>query len=81
MHAVAPDLPLVAQPNAGQPHLVGLDVRYDVSAAELATLAPAFAAIGVRLLGSCCGSTPDYTRSLAWALGSGLPSARLRDFA
>ncbi|HET7771173.1 MAG TPA: homocysteine S-methyltransferase family protein, partial [Chloroflexota bacterium] len=68
MHAAAPGMPLAAQPNAGQPHLVGVDVRYDVSAAELASLAQAFVAAGVRLLGSCCGSTPEYTRALAGSL-------------
>ena len=68
MHAVASGLPLVAQPNAGQPRLVGTDVEYDVSAAELQSFVPAFVAAGVRLLGSCCGSTPSYTRALAGAL-------------
>ena len=68
MHAAAPGLPLVAQPNAGQPRLVGTDVEYDVSAAELQSFVPAFVTAGVRLLGSCCGSTPSYTRALAGAL-------------
>ncbi len=69
MHAALPGLPLVAQPNAGQPQLVDGDVRYDVGEAEFASLVPAFVAAGVNLLGSCCGSTPSYTQALGAALG------------
>jgi methionine synthase I (cobalamin-dependent) len=68
MRAAGAGLPLIAQPNAGQPRLVGADVRYDVGEAEFATLVPAFVAAGVHLLGSCCGSTPTYTQALGAAL-------------
>ncbi len=68
LHAARPDVPLVAQPNAGQPHLDGAKVRYDVGPEEIAHIAPEYVAAGVRLLGTCCGSTPIYTAALAAAL-------------
>ena len=68
LHAARPDLPLIAQPNAGQPRLDGGEVRYDVGPEAFATGAAALVAAGVRLLGACCGSTPAYTAALAEAL-------------
>lgn len=70
LHAARPDLPLIAQPNAGQPHLDGTNVRYDVGPTEIAAIAPEYVATGVRLLGTCCGSTPAYTVALAAALAA-----------
>ncbi|MAG36627.1 MAG: hypothetical protein CL878_10365 [Dehalococcoidia bacterium] len=69
IRASYPRVPLVAQPNAGPPHLQGgTTVVYEVSAKRLASYAGQFVAAGVRVVGSCCGSTPDYTAALAGAL-------------
>lgn len=65
LHAARPEMPLVAQPNAGQPRLDGSRVVYDVGPRDLASVAASYAAAGVRLFGSCCGSTPAHTAALA----------------
>lgn len=68
MHEACPSQPLVAQPNAGQPVIDGSGVYYDVLPLEFAGQVPALLAAGVRVFGSCCGSTPVYTAALAQAL-------------
>lgn len=68
MHRVDPRVWLVAQPNAGAPALEGARTVYSVGAEEMAEAARGFAALGVRLIGSCCGSSPDYTRAIVRAL-------------
>jgi 5-methyltetrahydrofolate--homocysteine methyltransferase len=56
------DLPLMAQPNAGQPKLVGMQVVYDETPEEMvAGVAPLLEA-GANIIGACCGSTPDHIR-------------------
>ena len=59
-------LPLILKPNAGLPDPAG--GGYDITPAQFAeTLAPA-AALGVKLLGGCCGTTPEYIALLNEAL-------------
>lgn len=68
MHRAAPETPLAAQPNAGMPRLEGDRVVYDIGPEDMARFVPAFLAAGVRLLGSCCGSTPEHTGAMRRAL-------------
>jgi len=65
MHVADPKVWLVAQPNAGVPSVQGGSTVYDVSADEMAGFVPEFLKRGVRLIGSCCGSSPEYTRAIA----------------
>lgn len=76
LHGAASDVPLVAQPNAGLPRLEQGAVRYDCAPEALAAYTPAFLEAGVRLLGSCCGSTPAHTAALAAALTAAPATAR-----
>jgi len=64
MHRQAPDEPLVAQPNAGKPHLQDGATVFDLSAEQMAAYVPSFLESGVRLLGGCCGTTPEHIRAL-----------------
>lgn len=56
------ELPLMAQPNAGQPVLEELQVVYKQPAAEMASGVPGLLAAGARIIGGCCGSTPEHIR-------------------
>ena len=56
------DLPTMAQPNAGQPVLEHMKVVYKQSPEEMAAELPTLLAAGVRIVGGCCGSTPDHIR-------------------
>jgi 5-methyltetrahydrofolate--homocysteine methyltransferase len=70
MVQAAPGFPLVGQPNAGLPVVQGGDTVYDVTPQAFAYQAPLLLDYGVRLLGSCCGSTPAYTAALATLLAA-----------
>ncbi|HWF93134.1 MAG TPA: bifunctional homocysteine S-methyltransferase/methylenetetrahydrofolate reductase [Terriglobales bacterium] len=58
----ATSLPLSAQPNAGIPRSVDGRNIYLCSPEYMASYARKFVAAGVRLVGGCCGTTPDHIR-------------------
>lgn len=68
MHAVDPDVPLVAKANAGVPRLVEGHPVYEASPEDMATYALNVHQLGARIIGACCGSTPDHIRAIAEAL-------------
>ncbi|HEX3931827.1 MAG TPA: homocysteine S-methyltransferase family protein [Nocardioides sp.] len=70
VQARADGLLLVAQSNAGLPHLVGDRFVYDASPAVLADHARALADLGVDLVGACCGSTPAHIAAMSQALSA-----------
>jgi 5-methyltetrahydrofolate--homocysteine methyltransferase len=55
-------LPVMAQPNAGQPVLVNMQVQYNETPEEMSAGLPGVLAAGARIVGGCCGSTPDHIR-------------------
>lgn len=61
-------LPLAAQPNAGIPRSVEGRNIYLCSPEYMASYARKFVSAGVRLVGGCCGTTPDHTRVMKSAL-------------
>ena len=64
-------LPLAAQPNAGIPRSVDGRNIYLCSPEYMASYARKFVAAGVRLVGGCCGTTPDHIRVMKSALRVG----------
>ena len=68
MHAAAPQALLIAKPNAGKPHLVGQEVVYDATPEDMAEYARRFVALGVRVVGACCGSNPAHIQAIAKAV-------------
>ena len=64
LHELAPSLPLIYKPNAGLPVLVDGKATYDGTPASMAQSAVAAAAAGARIVGGCCGSTPDHLRAM-----------------
>jgi methionine synthase / methylenetetrahydrofolate reductase(NADPH) len=57
-------LPLAAQPNAGMPRSVEGRNIYLCSPEYMANYTADFVAAGVRLIGGCCGTTPDHIRAM-----------------
>ena len=56
-------LPVMVQPNAGQPKLVQMKVVYDETPDQMVKdLLPILDA-GANIVGACCGSTPDHIRA------------------
>ena len=64
-------LPLSAQPNAGIPRSVEGRNIYLCSPEYMANYAQEFVSAGVRLIGGCCGTTPDHIRAMKSALRVG----------
>ncbi|HJZ13187.1 MAG TPA: homocysteine S-methyltransferase family protein, partial [Acidobacteriota bacterium] len=57
-------LPLSAMPNAGFPKLVDGRYIYLCSSDYMAKYSKRFIQAGVRVLGGCCGTTPDHIKSI-----------------
>ena len=67
--------PLSAMPNAGAPKRVGDRVVYPRSSPEyFALFARGAAALGARIIGGCCGTTPEHVRAMAEAVAKLAPS-------
>lgn len=67
--------PLSAQPNAGRPRDVDGRNLYLGSPEYLASYARRFLSAGVRLVGGCCGTTPDHIRQIAQTVRAAAPAA------
>jgi 5-methyltetrahydrofolate--homocysteine methyltransferase len=61
-------LPVMVQPNAGRPVLENGRAVYKQTPDDMAGGVPAVLAAGVRIIGSCCGSTPEHTRAIREAI-------------
>ena len=68
MKAAAPEAILVAKANAGLPKMVGTELVYDGTPEVMAAYAVQMRDLGARLIGACCGSTPDHIRAMVQAL-------------
>jgi 5-methyltetrahydrofolate--homocysteine methyltransferase len=76
--AAAPHVPLWIKPNAGVPRIVGDAVVYDADPEMLAEHVSGYADRGARIVGGCCGSTPEHVAAIGRALrrrGAHAPSA------
>src|SRR5579872_4295225 len=76
----ATSLPLSAQPNAGIPRSVEGRNIYLCSPEYMASYARKFVAAGVRLVGGCCGTTPEHTRIMKSALRVGEARSKTSTF-
>jgi 5-methyltetrahydrofolate--homocysteine methyltransferase len=61
----ATTVPLIAQPNAGKPRLENDQTIFDMGPAEFAQGVLACINAGARLVGGCCGTSPDHIRAVA----------------
>lgn len=60
--------PLWAKPNAGLPRLVSNQSVYDTTPEAMAEFARKYVALGARIVGGCCGSTPEHVAAIAQAV-------------
>jgi len=58
-------LPIIVQPNAGKPRLVGTQTVYDLPPAEFAAGIKKCFEAGARIAGGCCGTSPDHLAAIA----------------
>ncbi len=62
---------IFAEPNAGKPELVDGQAVYRVRPEEFAAACARIHAVGVPILGGCCGTGPEHIRAMAEALKLG----------
>ena len=64
IHETAPDVILIAKGNCGVPLYSGLTMEYPHSADDMDEYADQAIANGARIVGACCGSTPDHIAAI-----------------
>src|SRR5580765_1864298 len=69
----AGELPVVIQPNAGLPSRMGERLVYLSSPAYMADYAARMVTAGARMVGGCCGTTPQHIRAMREALDRLVP--------
>lgn len=57
-------VPVMAEPNAGLPLLVGNKTVFPLGPERFAEKTARFASLGAQILGGCCGTTPEHIRML-----------------
>jgi len=65
-----PDFPLWVKPNAGVPHM---DIEtelgvYDMGPADMARFSKCYVELGARVVGGCCGNTPEHVAAIVRAV-------------
>jgi 5-methyltetrahydrofolate--homocysteine methyltransferase len=68
--ATVPDFPLWVKPNAGVPRM---DIQteqgvYDMTPEDMATYAKRYVELGAKVVGGCCGNTPEHVAAIAKAV-------------
>ena len=69
----AGELPVVIQPNAGLPSRMGERLIYLSSPAYMADYAARMVSAGARMVGGCCGTTPQHVRAMREAVDRLVP--------
>ena len=67
----ATSLPILAEPNAGKPRLVHNRTVFDMAPAPFAAGIAECLRAGARLVGGCCGTSPEHIRAVARTLDEG----------
>lgn len=57
-------VPVIVNPNAGLPRSENGQTVYDINAEEFAAVMEEIARMGARVVGGCCGTTPDHIRRM-----------------
>lgn len=63
-------LPIMAQPNAGQPEMIDGRLEYHESPASMSGGVAALLAAGASLVGGCCGTTPAHIAAFRASISS-----------
>lgn len=78
MMVEATDKPILAMPTPGLPQLVKGQITYDTAPDYFAKAAARLVEEGARLIGGCCGTTPEHIRALRAELTKGPIKVRQR---
>lgn len=61
----ASSLPILAQPNAGKPKLLGDETVFDMAPEPFVAGVAECVAAGARLVGGCCGTAPEHIQAVS----------------
>jgi len=61
----AESIALLAEPNAGRPELVDGKAVYNLSPEDFAAACGQICAAGAKIIGGCCGTTPNHIKAMA----------------
>lgn len=64
MYKEATSLPIIIQPNAGKPILVNDQTKFEMKPEEFAAGLQKCIDNGARMIGGCCGTSPDHIRAI-----------------
>ena len=73
IHAALPEVAVISKPNAGIPVWTGSTFHYTAGPDVLAAHAHRAVQGGVRIVGACCGSTPEHIAAIAATLADEQP--------
>jgi 5-methyltetrahydrofolate--homocysteine methyltransferase len=66
--AAAGKTPVIVQPNGGSPHMENGKTVYKATPEEMAATATRLLAAGARIIGGCCGTTPEHLAAMSRAV-------------
>jgi 5-methyltetrahydrofolate--homocysteine methyltransferase len=66
--AAGPGFPLWVKPNAGLPRMLDGNTVFDVTPEQMGEFARKFVGLGARVVGGCCGNTPQHIAAIAKAV-------------
>ena len=66
--AAAENAMVILQPNAGSPRTENGRTIYDATPEEMAATAARLLAVGARIIGGCCGTTPGHLAAMSCAI-------------
>lgn len=66
--AAAGKTPVIVQPNGGSPRMENGKTIYDATPQQMAATAKQLLATGVRIIGGCCGTTPQHLAAMSQAI-------------
>jgi 5-methyltetrahydrofolate--homocysteine methyltransferase len=76
MRGVVPETPLIAKPNAGLPEDRASETVYPVDPARFGLLAREWVRADAKIIGGCCGTTPEYIAAMRAEVGNTTPTHR-----
>ncbi|MBN2385806.1 MAG: bifunctional homocysteine S-methyltransferase/methylenetetrahydrofolate reductase [Anaerolineales bacterium] len=78
MRLTLPEAKLWVKPNAGWPEQVGGRIMYPADADYFGDYALAFCEAGARIIGGCCGTTPQHIAAMRQALDANPDGCRMQ---
>lgn len=68
------DIPLCVKPNAGLPQVINGETVFKESPDKFSRLAGEYVKYGVRLMGGCCGTTPEFIKAIKTGIEGAKPT-------